>query len=403
MAVEVRVKAATVMNSVYLPLLDDTNRYIVIYGGAGSGKSVFQAQKIVRNQCNDPLRNTMVVRKVGRTNRNSTFAEIKKVISRFQVRPFFKINESNMLIQRHGGGSIIFEGLDDVEKLKSVTFENGILTDIWFEEATEGSLDDFEQLDLRLRGLSDIPLQITLTFNPISANSWIKRYFFDRVVDDCTILKTTYKDNQFCDEKYIKKLHLLQETSPVRYQIYTLGEWGVLGNLIYTNYAVEKFDIDFHTHYNGLDWGYNDPAAGVKMGFKDNEIYILDEFYIQEKTNHELMQMATEIWDKEHDVIIADNAEPKSIQEWRKAGWKVRPSVKGKDSVRFGIDWIKSHKIHIHPRCQNFINEIQAYSYRKDRNGKVLEEPEDVDNHLMDAMRYGLERLMKERSVQYFK
>lgn len=391
-----------VFNDAYLPLLDNTNRYNVLYGGSGSGKSVFASQRIAIRQANDESRNTMVIRKVGRTNRDSTFANIKKAINKFQLRPYFKINESNMMIQRYGGGKIIFEGLDDVEKLKSVTFEKGILTDIWIEEASEISKDDFDQLDLRLRGLSDIPFQITMTFNPISALSWIKKRFFDQDDPNCTILKTTYIDNKYCDENYKHLLESYKDTNEIKYNIYALGNWGVFGNLIYTNYKIESFEDNFTEYYNGLDWGYNDPAAGVKIGFKDNDIYVIDEFYVKEKTNAELMDIAASLWNKQADVIIADSAEPKSISEWKQSNWRVRPSFKGRDSVRFGIDWVKSHKIHIHPRCQDFINEIQTYSYRKDRDGNTLEEPEDFQNHLMDATRYALERLMRERTVKYF-
>ena len=390
-----------IFNKKYLPFLFNDSRYEIIYGGAGSGKSVFMAQKKIFQHLNDPERNTLVIRNTHKTHRTSTFAELKKVIYQWNLSSVFSISRTDMTITRKGGGQIIFGGLDDVEKLKSVTFEKGILTDIWIEEASEVSEKDFEQLDLRLRGKTSIPFQITLTFNPISALSWIKKYFFDVKKSNVKILKTTYKDNKFIDDDYKKKLEALKKTNPILHKIYALGEWGVLGNLVYTNYVIEEFEEKFDRIYNGLDWGYNDPAAGVKIGFKDDEIYIIDEMYEVQKDNPELMDIAKQtIWPNGA-LITADSAEPKSIKEWQKQGWNIRGAKKGKDSVRYGIGWIRSHKMHIHPRCQNYINEIQGYCYREDKDGNVLEEPVDFKNHLMDATRYGLEPVMKERAIEF--
>lgn len=297
----------------------------------------------------------------------------------------------------------MFAGLDDPEKLKSITFEKGDLTDIWIEEANEIVEDAFDQLDLRLRGINKIPFQITLSYNPVSALHWLKKRFHDRTVDNNINLKTTYHDNKFIDEAYKAKLEALKDTSPILYKIYALGDWGVLGHLVYTNYTIEAFEDNFDNYYNGLDWGYNDPAAGLKMAYRDKVIYIIDEFYTTEKDNPELMEDAVKMWDKESDRITADSSEPKSIKEWRKAGWMVKGAFKGKGSVKWGISWVRSHQIVIHPRCQNFINEIQAYAYRQDKYGNTLEEPVDFKNHLMDAKRYGLEKLMRDRSIDFLR
>lgn len=383
-----------VFNPKFLPLLDNDDAINIFYGGASSGKSHFLAQRAIYRMLKDVNRNTMVVRKVARTNRGSTFAEIKKVINLWNMNNLFKINKSEMTITRKGGGQIRFEGLDDVQKLKSVTFERGVLNDIWFEEATEGSQDDVIELQLRLRGLSKIPFQLTMSFNPISALHWLKKMYFDAKVDSTTIHHSTYLDNQFLGEREKKTLENLKIVDSVKYDIYALGKWGVLGNLIYTNYVIHEFEDDFDKHYNGLDWGYNDPAAFLKMGFRDQEIYIIDEFYMSGVDNPELMRAGKRLWDKSHDRITADSAEPRSIKEWLKAGWMIEGARKGKDSVRNGIGWVRSHRIHIHPRCQNFINEIQGYCYLKDKNGNVTEEPIGFRDHLMSAKRYGLEQLM---------
>jgi phage terminase large subunit len=295
----------------------------------------------------------------------------------------------------------MFAGLDDPEKLKSITFENGDLTDIWIEEASEISEDAFDMLDLRLRGQNKIPFQITLTYNPISALHWLKKRFHDRTDPDNINVKSTYLDNKFIGDKDKKMLEGLKDKDPIKYEVYALGNWGVLGHLVYNNYIIEPFDDNFSQYYNGLDWGYNDPAAGLKMAFKDQVIYIIDEFYVTEKDNPELMEYAEEIWDKNTARIIADSAEPKSIKEWRKKGWLLKGAEKGKDSIKHGIGWVRSHKMVIHPRCQNFINEIQAYAYREDKQSNTLEQPVDFKNHLMDAMRYGLEPLQREQQIRF--
>lgn len=383
-----------VFNPKFLPLLDNDDATNIIYGGSSSGKSHFIAQRVIYRMLKDVDRNTMVVRKVSRTNRGSTFAEIKKVINLWDLNKLFKINKSEMTITRQGGGEIRFEGLDDVQKLKSTTFERGVLNDIWFEEATEGSQDDVVELELRLRGLSKVPFQLTMSFNPISALHWIKKMYIDAQQDSCTIDHSTYLDNNFLGEREKLTLQRLKTVDSVKYDIYALGKWGVLGNLIYTNYVVHEFEDDFDRHYNGLDWGYNDPAAMLKMGYRDQEIYIIDEFYGSGYDNPELMRAGKRLWDKQRDRITADSSEPRSIEEWRKAGWMIEGARKGKDSVRNGIGWVRSHRMHIHPRCQNFINEVQGYAYRKDKEGNVTEEPVDFRNHLCDSERYGFEELM---------
>ena len=391
----------SVFNETFLPYLEYTGkRFEIFYGGAGSGKSVFVAQRKVYHHLKYPGRKTLVIRKVGRTLRHSTFTEIRQVIGAWGLSPYFRVNKSDLeIFNKLNGNQIIFSGLDDVEKMKSIS---GI-TDIWIEEASEISEDDLKQLNLRLRGAANTRKQITLSFNPISALSWIKAYFFDQPNIETLICKTTYKDNRFLDPEDVAQIEALKAQDPVYWKIYGLGEWGVLGSLIFTNFEISEFNNTpdlFPRQYNGIDWGFNDPAAAVKIGFKDGELYILRELYVRELDNAELMSEAeSSIFDKQTDLITADSAEPARIKEWRRKGWRIRGAKKGKDSVKFGIDFIRRHKIIIHPSCQSFINEIQGYAYRQDRDGNTLEEPVDFRNHLMDAMRYAMEALAYERQL----
>jgi phage terminase large subunit len=311
--------------------------------------------------------------------------------------PLFKVNKSDMEITCRNGNQIIFTGLDDVEKLKSIA---GI-TDIWVEEASEITQEDFTQLDLRLRGKSAYPMQITLSFNPISALSWIKSFFFDKPKDNSARFKTTYKDNDFLDEEYKNVIEDLKNQDPTYYQIYALGEWGVLGNLVFTNYAFEDIpykEEDFDAIYQGLDFGFNHPSAFIKVGFKDDELYVYDELYEKGLTNAELIDEVAKIAHKKKQ-IIADNAEPARIKEFRQHGLNVQASVKGKGSVKDGIDWLKRKKIHISKQCPNLLAEMQQYSYKEDKDGNVQDEPVEFKDDAIAALRYAIEPVRRRRTI----
>ena len=394
-----------VFNPVFLDYLNNNKRYRIFYGGAGSGKSVFVAQeKII--QFFQGGHNILVVRQTSKSNRQSTFALFKQILNKWKVpSQWYSINKTEMTITNTVNKSqIAFAGLDDVEKLKSITFEAGILTDIWIEEASEVSERDFNQLDLRLRGMSSVPLTITLTFNPIDVNFWAKKRFFDRVDDDTFICKTTYLDNRFIDEQYKKTLEKLKEIDQVYYNVYALGEWGVLGNKIYTNYKIYDFDVNdpkFKDVCIGVDFGFNAPSSALKIAFYDNELYILDEIYQAGLTNSELIeevkkQMTTGFH------VIADCAEPDRIEEFKRRGFWIDACSKGDGSIKSGIDWLKAHKIHVHlSNCPETARELQSYKYREDKDGNVLDMPVKFNDHAMDALRYAVEYWRLNYNIQF--
>lgn len=218
-----------VTNPVYYNLYNDQHRYLILYGGAGSGKSVFAAQKLVYRILTERPHKFLVVRKVARTIRGSCFAEIRNIISSWGMSELFNINKSDMEITCINGNQIVFAGLDDAEKLKSI---HGI-TGIWIEEASEITQEDFQQLDLRLRGKTEYYKQIIFTFNPVSITHWLKQVFFDEKKENTRILKTTYKDNKFIDEEYSRVLEELKDSDPYYYTVYALGEWGVVGQTVF--------------------------------------------------------------------------------------------------------------------------------------------------------------------------
>lgn len=338
----------------------------------------------------------MVIRKVARTLRHSVFTLLVETISQWGLSPLFKINKSDMEINFVGGGQIIFAGLDDVEKLKSIAGVTGM----WIEEASEISQSDFQQLDLRLRGRTKHYKQIILSFNPISELHWLKSVFFDFKKPNAAVCHSTYLNNRFIDDEYKRVLEELKDQDLNYYKIYALGQWGSLGNLVYTNWTVDEAvptdPASYPVVYFGMDFGFNDPSVCLAIGIKDQEVYVFDELHRTKLTNTEWIREV-----KDHGVplnayIFADSAEPDRIKEFRTAGFsRIQPAQKGKDSIKHGIDWLRGTKIYIHPRCTNTVKEIQTYSYKQDKDGNVLEDPVDFLNHCMDALRYGTEPARK--------
>lgn len=226
-----------VFNDIYLPYLENRDRYLVFYGGGSSGKSFFIAQRYIYKLIHPQRCNLLVTRQTGDTNRKSTFPLLKQVIKSWKLSGYFKINESDMRIRcLLTGNEVAFAGLDDVEKIKSITFENGELTDIWVEEATECLEADINQLKVRLRG-GRSKKQMVLSFNPINIQHWIKRHFIDSGL--ATVCFSTYKDNKFLTAEDRKALEDLRYSDEYTYEVYCLGHWGILGKTVFDARAIQ--------------------------------------------------------------------------------------------------------------------------------------------------------------------
>lgn len=396
-----------IFNPVYLPHLNNFARTQIFYGGSSSGKSVFLAQRAVYDVLRG--RNYLIIRAVAKTIKRSVFAEIKKVIAAWGMLAEFKINESDLTITCKNDYQILFTGLDDVEKLKSITPAKGAITDIWIEEATEASQEDVKQLMKRQRGGDEgTPKRLTLSFNPILQNHWIYVEYFQSIAwaddqteysgDGLSILKTTYKDNSYLTEQ--DRSDLENEKDEYFYNVYTLGNWGVLGDVIFTNWKIQDLSEmlnQFVNIRNGLDFGFSShPAAVTRSHYDSNKkiIYIFKELYETGMTNDVL---AKEVKDMIGDEpVVCDSAEPKSITELQMHGVSAIEAKKGKDSVNFGIDWLKQQAIIIDSRCINVKKEFQSYHWKKDKNGIAMRIPVDAFNHAIDSLRYAFENDMAE-------
>lgn len=386
-------------------------RYIVMKGSAGSGKSVDTAQHYILRLMSDSGRNLLCVRKSDVTNRDSTFAELQGAIFRMfgeQYKKYWYINSSDMRLECIANhNQIFFRGVNDEkqrEKLKSIAVKRGKLTDVWIEEATELTQSDFEIIDDRLRG--ELPkgqfYQIRLTFNPVSSSHWIKKHFFDRADPDVFTHHSTYKDNRFIDDAYYRRMERRKEVDPDGYRIYGLGEWGEVGGLILTNYVVEDFDTSperFDYMVNSQDFGYNHADCIGEVGFKDGELYLCREIYEFEKDTGELIELADKRGFNKSLTMWCDSAEPDRIKMWRKAGYKARGVKKEPNSVRAQIDYLKLHKIHIHPSCINTIKEIQQWKWKKnEKTNEYLDEPVNFFDDAMAMLRYSIEEERKPKA-----
>ncbi|NLD82574.1 MAG: PBSX family phage terminase large subunit [Clostridiales bacterium] len=392
------------INRVYQPHLQNNHRYQIYFGGAGSGKSVFLATRCVIDTLSG--RNTLIVRQVARTLKNSCWNEVHKAIARLGLQRFFTVSKTDMTITaRNNGAQMIFAGLDDTEKIKSLTPRRGVLTDIWIEEATECAYRDFKQLDKRLRGKSRHAKRLTLSFNPVYRGHWIYREFFSIFRQDfpyaesgpVSILKTTYRDNRFLTDD--DRAALENEKDPYFYQVYTLGNWGVMGDVIFTNWHVAPLPdpVPGETRM-GLDFGFAaDPCGFLLLRYdrKQKRVYVLEEMYEKGLTNLALSRRLMPY--QGLGPIACDSAEPKSIAELRTLGLNAYAVKKGPDSVIHGIQWLRQQEIILSPACEHLRDELSRYQWQRDKDGHPLPQPQDRDNHLIDAMRYALANEMDAR------
>lgn len=401
-------------NPIFREVDQSRKRYIVMKGSAGSGKSVDTAQNYILRLMQDRGRNLLCVRKADVTNRDSTFAELQGALFRMfgeQYQKYWYINASNMIMEcRSNHNQIIFRGMNDErqrEKLKSITFKRGKLTDVWCEEATELTQSDIEIIDDRLRGILPDGLfyQMRLTFNPVSSQHWIKKVYFDHPDPDVLTHHSTYLDNRFIDEAYHKRMMRRKELDPEGYAVYGLGEWGEVAGLIFHNYVVEDVPEDLQWYDDvaiGQDFGFNHANAVYVYGYKDGDIYVIRGLYGYEKDTSEWIIEANQKDIPRNRTMWCDSAEPDRIKMWKDAGYRAKPVSKEKNSVKAQIDWLKGRKIHIGPHNVDFIKEIQQWKWKHDdRLNVYLDEPVPFFDDAMASLRYGVEGWRKPDSWIY--
>ncbi len=396
------IKLPEIVGKGYKSYWSFRGRYDVCKGSRASKKSKTTALRIIYNMMKYDQSNTLVVRKTYRTLKDSCFTDLKWATKRLEVENLWEFKYSPLeATYLRTGQKILFRGLDDPLKVTSITVEYGYLCWAWLEESYEiTSEKDFDTLDESIRG--ELPphlwKQWMITFNPWNEHHWLKKRFFDAEGDpDILAITTNYKCNEWLDDADLRLFENMKKNNPRRYQVAGLGNWGIVDGLVYENWKEEAFTLDQVIDcesVNGIDFGYtNDPAA-VFIGFIDTEhkkLYVWDEIYKKGLSNKRLYE-EIESSHYQKKSFTADCAEPKSIDELRGYGLRVEKSQKGKDSITHGIQYIQDFEIIIHPRCVNFITEIGNYTWDEDRLGNKINRPIDDFNHLMDSMRYAVEK-----------
>ena len=390
-------------------------RYRVLKGSRASKKSktcgLYYITKLMQHQD----ANLLVVRKTGRTLQDSCYRELKWAINRLGVDRWWRCNLSPLEITYiPTGQKIYFRGLDDPLKVTSITVDTGALCWLWIEEAYEITKEsDFDILDESIRGQTPPGLwkQITLSFNPWNEKHWIKKRFFDAPPSpDILAMTTNYMCNEWLDDADRRLFEDMKVNRPQRYRVAGLGEWGIVDGLIYEDWREEPFDIQEIRQRPGikagfgLDFGYSVDPSALCCFFIEEEtrtIYVYDELYQKQLTNQQLYNKI-EAMGYRKERIVADSAEPKSIDELRTLGMSnIRPARKGPDSISHGIQLLQNYHVVIHPRCVNFITEISNYTWAEDKNGNKISQPIDEMNHLMDAWRYGCSEILKKDTFSF--
>jgi phage terminase large subunit len=381
-------------------------RYAVCKGSRASKKSFTTAYWIILNMMKYPLANTLVVRKVSGTNKDSTFALLMQIIYSLGLDDEWYAHISPLeIICRKTHQKILFRGLDEPQKLSSITVERGVLCWMWVEEAYQITNEaDFDIVDQSIRGQMPegyFP-HIMITFNPWHREHWLKRRFFDTPNKETLAMTTNYLINEFISDFDKSYFEDLKERNPRLYQVAGLGDWGVSEGLIYSDWEEREFDVGEIMKRNtvlalfGLDFGFTDPTAFVALMLDTatRTIYVYDEWYQTGVHNIDIANKLKEMG-YQNERIVCDSAQPESIYELQTLGLsRVTGAIKGQDSVEWGIQKCQQYHVVILPKCVNFLTEISMYAYDQDRMGKLMNRPCHDFSHGMDAWRYAVSEML---------
>jgi phage terminase large subunit len=379
------------VSDVYVRNHNSTARFLVNKGGARSTKSWSIAQLLCQRFWNDKKRKILVTRKTGPALHLTAYKLVVDLLKEYGFYGSCVHDKShNTITNNHNGSMFAFMSIDDPEKIKSTEWNY-----IWMEEATEFTWDDFVICQTRLSGptVPSKPNQIILSFNPTDEHAWIEQRLVQSPAfqGKVELIHSTYRDNPFLSDEYIEILESLKDQDASAYQIFALGEYGVLTDVIYSPYTLlDTFPERFDETIFGLDFGFNNPTALVQVGVRDKlNHYLEQKLYQTHLTNQQLIDKLKEVIpaDKRACPIYADCAEPARIEEIERAGFNIHPSDK---EVKVGIDFCKRFKYFTLASNVDLNKERTSYKWRQDKNGIVLDDPVKFNDHLMDAKRYAI-------------
>lgn len=391
-----------ILPKVYERGLRSKKNYQIWYGGRGSAKSWTKAIQLLLKTL-DASRYCRIIfaRDTQKNVRISQFQLFKDIIRRYNLQSLFDVNETSMRITALSTGYFLIGGsFEQSDALRSVADP----TDFWAEEPInrkrEIGRDAFLDITGSLRNSEGVAPTFHFTFNPISKHSWIYKDFFEQRLYDAEIIFTTYKDNPFCPPELGQFLENLKYIDEARHKVDTLGEWGLgFHGLVYEDYLL--YDEDVKPQAYGLDFGYNDPTALVALAVKDIEgdrkkhLFVKELLYKRHLTADDLVREVRRLEIPHNVQIVCDSARPEIIERLRREGYRAVSSAKGAGSVNAGILAVKEYRLQIHRKSVNLIEEIDNYVWDEDRAGALLDLPRPGDDHLLDAMRYGLQAIHK--------
>lgn len=384
------------VSKVFRKTIKSQSKIVLNIGGARSGKSYAMAQLLIMKALNYPNLNIGIARKTMPALKMTARRLVLDLLSKYGLYQTSAFNKTENYYQLNKS-RLQFFSLDDPEKIKSSEFNY-----LWLEEATEFTYQDYLVLLTRLSAPcpEELKNQMFLTLNPTDINCWIAKYLLNQ--KEVCVIKSTYKDNKFLSQDYIETLLSLKDYDRQAYKIFALGEWGSSETLIYTNWKMAQNPPDSYDEiFWGLDFGFNNPTALVKIYVKDKIYFIEEKLYKTHLTNTLLIEeLKTLIPENQREqTIYADSAEPDRIAEIFAAGFNIQGALK---NVLDGIMFVKSCPLNIIKESPNLTKEIQSYSWKTTLNGQITEEPVKFNDHALDALRYALytHKTGQEKSVQ---
>lgn len=362
-------------NKVFKHLLKSNKKITIEQGGTRSGKTYNILLYIIFKYClNNKNKTITICRKTFPSVRASVMRDFIDILKRHELYREDNHNKSNSEYNLNGN-LVEFISLDQPQKVRGR--KRNLL---FINEANELDYEDWQQLIFRTED------KIIIDYNPSDEYHWI----YDKVKDreDTDFFITTYLDNPFLESSIRAEIERLKDTDEQYWQIYGLGQIGASKSTIFTFKEVNDIPEDVEFVSYGADAGYtNDPTTLVSVYKKDYNLYIKEHIYQTQMTTVDIHNKWKQVG-IDRQTIYFDSAEPRLIDELKRMGWNVRPSIKGADSINAGIDLLKRFKIHIHKDSHNTIQEFRNYKWQEDRSGKLLNKPVDKNNHTIDAIRY---------------
>lgn len=364
-------------NKIFNEFNNSTKRFRVFQGGTRSGKTYNLMFAWLMKLSREEYKTLTIARETMPALKETVFKDFEDVMNRLHLWDESCMKWTTMEY-KFGTNTIKFSKLDDAQKVKGAKRNY-----LWLNEANEVAYPIFKQLIWRT---SEI---IVLDYNPSDEFHWI----YDQVIPrpDCDYFESTYLDNPFLPDEQVQEIERMKDTDPNYWRIYGLGQRGVAESTIYRNWEVFKGDVwpEGEKLY-GQDFGFNDPNAVVEVTFVDQAIYVKELLYKPQMTTPDLIKFYQDSKINPNSEIYGDSARPDTIEEIYQSGFNMQPCVKGPGSIKAGIDWIKRHKVFVHPESLNLIKELRSYKWKVDKNEKTLDEPVDLNNHLLDALRYAM-------------